>query len=158
MPSDADMQPQTKTQPKNLSCVYANQVAPAQNIPNNAWTTVRLDVKQFDLLDEITLATDSFTPKRAGYYLIVGRVTFQCAVLASTRQLAVWVGANIRGWCTWQPTVLFQTQTVETWAISYLTPNDIATLKVWQASGFGEPLVQPALQDYINCMQVYRLI
>ena len=137
--------------------MWAHQIAPAQSIPNNVWTTLRLDTEIFDSLGELDLATDTFTATRTGYYYIRGMVSFQCAVLASTRSVAIWSNVNVVCQAVWQPTVLFQTQTVEVTGIIRLVRGDIVRIRIWQGSGFAENLIQPGVEDYLNVLMIHRL-
>lgn len=151
------MQPQTKTQPKFTSRVYAYRVNPPQSIPNNAWTTLLFSAEAFDTMAEFNPATGIFTAKRSGYYLIIARATWQCAVLASTRQIALITTSGTFGHFIWQPNVLFEVHTTETSAIVYLNVGDTARAQVWQGSGFAENLVNAAGVNYANVFEVHRL-
>lgn len=151
------MQAESEAIHKFASRAYAHQIAPAQNIPNNAWTPLRLDTEIFDGLNELTPATALFTPRRSGYYLIIGRAYWQANLLVGTRVIDIIANGVPVGWYIWQPNALFEVHTTETSAIVYLAAGQTAQIQLYQNSGAGENLVQPAAQANFNTMYVHRL-
>lgn len=144
-----------KTQPQNVNRASAYQNLPAQNIPNNVWTPLRLDAEHFDSLNELSLVTDRFTPVNAGYYLVTVRATFQAVLAVSARLLTIYGNTGTFGYAHFEPQAVWQVQSLETSAVVYLTPNDYVEGYIWQGSGAGENLVSN--QPYQNMLMVHRL-
>jgi len=82
----------TINKPSFSSLVSCHQNLPRQTIPNNAYTQVRLDHKEIDLLNEFNIATSTFTPVREGYYLVTGYIAWFQGVINTARQLFISVG------------------------------------------------------------------
>lgn len=108
------------------------------------------DTKVFDGLDEFDLVTSTFTPKRAGYYLlgtqlwlaaVAGVYAQQIGFLILPAIALAWDYTEVRDG---QPHIL-RCSTVE-----YLTPNDVVEVYAGQTSG-GNTVVLGGRQDtYFN--------
>lgn len=136
------MQPESEAKPKFASRFVSSITPPNQNIPNVILTRVRLDAEILDGMDEFDAAVNySFTPRRAGYYLLTGQVYWDTTVATRQYQASITRDAalslalaaiNAEG-----PNRLLQAVCT----IAYLTPNNQVWLEVLQASGAPAVLV-----------------
>jgi len=107
-----------------------------QTIPNIVFTLLALNTRLFDTLREFSTAVGiySFTPLRAGYYLINVKINWMPNVAAGTVAIRLYYGATIRNEC-WEHMHAGQSLHQELSIIDYLTPSDIVTVRVYQNSG-----------------------
>ena len=61
---------------------YAYMSLPDQVLNAGVVTTIRIDTILFDSMNEFNIVTNSFTPRRAGYYLLHGSVAVRPNALA----------------------------------------------------------------------------
>jgi len=113
--------------------VYQNVLG--QVYASGVGARVLWDTKLFDGLDELDLATSTFTPKRAGYYLLETQLWLAAVWGVYAQQIGIlilpaaplsWDYTEVRDG---QPHIL-RCSTVE-----YLTPNDVVEVYAGQASG-----------------------
>lgn len=52
------------------------------NVPIFMWTTINLDVINFDSMDEFRVATNRFYPRKTGYYFAYGQVEWTLPAVA----------------------------------------------------------------------------
>jgi len=134
--------PDLNLPPKGFgSKVYAYPLLPHQSIPNNAATQLRLNAERYDLLDEFnpTVGNYSFTPKKAGYYLLIAHVTWGPLAAAGESWLYLIVTGVIRQVVYFRlPAAGYQGVTFS--IMDYLTPNDIVRVYVYQNTGVAETI------------------
>jgi hypothetical protein len=97
------------------------------------------DFKVFDALDEFDLATNTFTPKRAGYYLLQTQFAFNPNVNAYLFQLYIQTILGIQQEAIIEVVTTFTPHNKRCSTIVYLTPNDAIEILIAQ---LGEPILQ----------------
>jgi hypothetical protein len=108
---------------------------PPQVIPDVTDTQIDLPTLHFDALDEFDLVANTFTPRRAGYYLLNAHMQFVAGGAAfpaviSISNIGVAVAMDVEEWIDAGKFV-----TIHGSVIVYCTPNDNWGFTVWQNTG-----------------------
>lgn len=128
----------TRTQPKNASRIRISLLPPNQVIPNGIITAVRFDDEFMDSIGEFNTALYRFTPKNAGYYLIISFVQFNLlpigrVVTLFMTQLAPALVYSQES----KVAAVLEAITLKCSAIVYLTPNNVIQMSAFTNNGAG---------------------
>lgn len=142
-----------RTQPQNVSRVWAYNSTPPQNIPNNLATQAILDAVVFDTLNEFDVATYTFTPIREGYYLITCGVWGTAAAngVQFTAYVSALPGVGVVSRFSIPVTALHAYAQTAT-GITHLTPNNTISLWVYQSTGVNMPIGTAGNPDEVYLM------
>ena len=140
--------------PKGLpSYVYVIMNAPDQAIANLTPTLVKYNGVQTDTLAEFdpTVGVYSFTPRRAGIYLIYAQITWRQSAGAGACDLCIYTGVTRLARC-FNHIIANQIVTLPVAIIVPLTPADIIWCEVLQATGVGKA-IYAALETSFICIK-----
>jgi len=137
------------------SRVSAYKGVAVQGIPSGVQTLVDFDTELYDTLGEFDIATDLFTPLRAGYYLIIAQVWFTTTV--ANADYRAYIRHSVRG--------TIQTATIEAISVPtavsiqlcqivYLMPTDTINIACWQNSGVNQNVFN---DDQCTFLMIHRL-
>ena len=133
-----------KLLPQALARAYLN--ANQLNLTSGAWTEVDLDSESYDPGSNFNTTTHAFTAPIAGYYLVVGKITYTQVVADKEYVIGIYLNSALYALAR-SHSALASNLDVFFSDIVLLSKDDVVELYAWQNSGVNTVDVQGGADD-----------